>query len=96
MGLVKIKTHYQVTIPRGLREKFNIKVGDYVEVEDKDGEIVIRPVKMVYPGQEYFYTKKWQEGEAQADQDIEESEVIGPFEDIEDGLQALKNTDTGS
>lgn len=96
MELVKIKNHYQVTIPRGLREKLNINVGDYVEVEDKNGEIVITPVKMVHPDQEYFYTKKWQEGEAQADQDIEKNEVIGPFENVEDSLQALKNTDIES
>ncbi len=94
MGLVKIKTHFQVTIPRELRAKFNIKVGEYVEVEDKNGQIVIKPVKVVHPDQEYFYTKDWQEGEAEADKDIQEGELIGPFDNIEDSLKALKNTKT--
>lgn len=90
MALVRIKQNYQITIPQSLRKKLNISVGDYVEVEDKEGEIILKPVKLVHPDQEYFYTKEWQQGEAQADQDIAQGNVVGPFDNIKDSLKALK------
>jgi AbrB family looped-hinge helix DNA binding protein len=90
MELVRIKRHYQITLPAGLRKKLNIDIGDYVEVENKNGDIVMRPVKVVHPDQEYFYTREWQEGEAQADKDIAKGDVVGPFDNIKDGLKALK------
>ncbi|MBW1673414.1 MAG: AbrB/MazE/SpoVT family DNA-binding domain-containing protein [Deltaproteobacteria bacterium] len=90
MELVRIKRHYQITLPVGLRKKLNIDIGDYVEVENKNGDIVMRPVKVVHPDQEYFYTREWQEGEAQADKDIAKGDVVGPFDNIKDGLKALK------
>jgi len=90
MELVRVKRHYQITLPAGLRKKLNIDIGDYVEVENKNGDIVMRPVKVVHPDQEYFYTKEWQKGEAQADKDIAKGDVIGPFDNIKDSLKALK------
>ncbi|MFZ5995231.1 MAG: AbrB/MazE/SpoVT family DNA-binding domain-containing protein [Thermodesulfobacteriota bacterium] len=92
MPLVKVKRHYQITIPQGLRRKLNLTVGDYVEVENKDGDIIMKPVKLVHPDQEYFYTKEWQEGEAQADKDIAKGDVVGPFDNIKAAVRALKKT----
>ena len=90
MELIKIKRHYQITLPAGLRKKLNIVVGDYVELENKNGDIVMHPVKVIHPDQEYFYTKEWQEAEAKADKDISKGHMIGPFDNIKDGLKALK------
>ncbi len=90
MALVKVKNNYQITIPQKLRKKLNLTVGDFLEIEDQNNEIVIKPVKLVHPDQEYFYTKEWQEGEVQADKDIESGDVVGPFKNIKDGLRALK------
>ena len=90
MTLVRVKKNYQITIPQSLRKRLNLVVGDYLEVENQDGEIIMRPVKLVYPDQEYFYTKEWQKGEAQADKDIAKGDVIGPFDNIKDSLKALK------
>ena len=90
MELVKVKNHYQITLPKTFRKKFNINEGDFVEVEEKDDEIIFRPVKVIHAGQEYFHTKEWQKGEAEADSDIAKGNVVGPFNNIEDSLQALK------
>jgi antitoxin MazE len=90
MELVKVKRHYQITLPQSLRKKLKLAIGDYVEAENRGGQIVLRPVKLVHPDQEYFYTKQWQEGEAQADADIANGDVIGPFNNVKDGLEALK------
>jgi AbrB family looped-hinge helix DNA binding protein len=92
MELVKVKRNYQITIPQSLRKFFRLAVGDYVEVDLQDDTLVIRPVKVVHPDQEYFFTKEWQQKEAEADQDIAAGKVVGPFENITDALRALKNT----
>jgi AbrB family looped-hinge helix DNA binding protein len=39
MPLVKVKRHFQITIPNNMRKSFNIIEGDYMEMEKKAGEI---------------------------------------------------------
>ena len=90
MELVKVKRNYQITIPQNLRRIIRLTVGDYVEVDIQGDTLVIRPVKVVYPDQEYFFTKEWQEKEAEAEKDIVEGKVVGPFENAQDALKALK------
>lgn len=92
MTLVKVKKNYQVTIPQKLRQKLKLAVGDFMELEVKGNELVFKVVKLIHPGQEYFYSAEWQKGEAQADKDIANGDVTGPFSFIEDGLRALKKS----
>jgi len=91
MPLVKVKDHYQITIPNSLRKNFSIAIGDYMELEKKDGAIILRPVKLVRPEQEYFYTKEWQKGEAEADKDIAKGKMAGPFSSVNDFLNELES-----
>ena len=90
MALIKVKKNFQITLPNRLRRTLKIAVGDYLEVERQDSELVLKPVKMIHPDQAYFYTREWQEGETQADEDIEKGKVLGPFDNIKKGLKALK------
>ena len=83
MELVKVKRNYQITIPQNLRKIIRLTVGDYVEVDIQDDTLVIRPVKVIHPDQEYFFTKEWQEKEAEADRDIAEGKVVGPFKNLD-------------
>jgi len=89
MTLVKIKKHHQITLPVNLRKKFKLTVGDYVEADEQDGKIVMKPVKVIHPDQEYFYTKEWQKDEAEADKDIKNGKVIGPFKSADDCIGTL-------
>ncbi len=92
MELIKVKRNYQITIPQSLRKMIRLAVGDYLEVDIRDDSLVIRPVKVVHPDQEYFFTKEWQEKEAEAERDLSQGKVAGPFETSEEALRALKNT----
>ncbi|HRR41696.1 MAG TPA: AbrB/MazE/SpoVT family DNA-binding domain-containing protein [Syntrophales bacterium] len=92
MALVKVRQNYQITIPAEVRK--NMKVGDYLEVERKNGELVLKEVKMVHSDQAYFYSKEWQEAEAEADSEIASGETVGPFDGIDDALNALKKAKT--
>ena len=58
MELVKVKRNYQITIPQNLRRLIRLTVGDFVEVDIQDDTLVIRPVKVIHPDQEYFFTRK--------------------------------------
>jgi AbrB family looped-hinge helix DNA binding protein len=88
--LIKVKKNYQITIPQSLRRLMRLAVGDYLEIEVQDDSLVIRPVKVVHPDQEYFFTKEWQKMESEADQDIAAGRLEGPFQDTDEALKALK------
>lgn len=90
MSLVKVKRHSQITIPTEIRRKFKIAEGDYLEIEEHNNELVLKPVKIVHPDEAYFHTKEWQAGEKEADQDIATGDLVGPFDNIKDALKALK------
>mgnify|MGYP001048696774 CR=1 FL=1 len=96
MELVKVKRNYQITIPQSLRKIVRLSVGDYVEVDIQDDTLVIRPVKVIHPDQEYYFTKEWQEKESEADKDLVEGKVVGPFknldlQEIQEVLQEAEN-----
>jgi len=93
MELLKIRRNFQITIPQDLRKQINLEVGDYVEADVQNGALVIRPVKVVASDQEYFFTKEWQEKEAEADRDIAEGNLAGPVDNVKDALRVLKTSD---
>jgi AbrB family looped-hinge helix DNA binding protein len=41
--LVSVNKKAQVTIPKAVREKLNIREGDVLELEVRGGELVLRP-----------------------------------------------------
>ena len=90
MDLIKIQNKYQITLPKAVREFFDLKVGDYVEIDKNDGKILLRPVSVIPKDQRYFHTPEWQAMEAEADKDIEEGNLLGPFDSVQDALAALK------
>jgi AbrB family looped-hinge helix DNA binding protein len=72
---VKVREKFQVTIPEEVRAKITLKVGERVEVEAREGEIVIRPVIEVPRGQAWFWSQGWQEQVARSKKDIEKGKV---------------------
>lgn len=84
MTLAKIRKRYQITLPTVIRKKFHLAEGDFVDVEERQGGIFLKPVKMITPDQEYFYTKEWQAAEEDADKDIAEGKVSGPFKTVDE------------
>jgi AbrB family looped-hinge helix DNA binding protein len=72
---VKVREKFQVTIPEEVRAKITLKVGERVEVEAREGEIVIRPIIEVPRGQAWFWSQGWQEQIAQSKKDIEKGKV---------------------
>jgi AbrB family looped-hinge helix DNA binding protein len=88
MELIKVKKNFQVTLPSNLRKRLNIQEGDYLNILEKNGGFVIKPMKMIPADEAYFHTKKWQKGEAQADKDLKTGNVQ-TFNNIEDLIKDL-------
>ena len=90
MTLVKIKQHHQITLPREMRRKFSVSVGDYVAIEENKKGFLIKPVAVISPDQSYFYTKEWQKTEKEASKDIIKNNVRGPFKNAKDLIKDLE------
>ena len=44
MSIVWITRKYQITIPKEVREKLNLRIGDLLKVEVEDDKIVLKPL----------------------------------------------------
>ena len=92
MSLVKVKNKYQIVIPEDVRGKLKVKVGDMLEVMEKNGRLIIKPVIVVDKSQEFFWTSEWQEGEKEAEEDIRRDRLSGPFETADKLIRHLKKS----
>lgn len=86
MSLVKVKNKYQIVIPDDVRKKLKVEVGDRLEIEEKDGVLVMRPVMVIDKSQSYFWTDEWQKGEKEAEQ----AKKKGKFKDFKKPDEAVK------
>ena len=53
---VKVREKFQVTIPENVRAQVPLPVGERVEVEAREGEIIIRPMIEVPRGQAWIWS----------------------------------------
>ncbi len=86
MSLVKVKSKYQIVIPEDVRKKLNVEIGDNLEIEEKNGVLIVKPVMVIDKSQAYFWTDEWQSGEKEA----EEAKKKGKFRDFKKAEEAIK------
>ncbi|MEX0682918.1 MAG: AbrB/MazE/SpoVT family DNA-binding domain-containing protein [Dehalococcoidia bacterium] len=84
MAHAKVTRNFQVSIPKEIRDRLRIEQGDYVEVTERDGAIVMVPKKLVDADQAWFWTPEWQKGEREADEDKRAGRESGPFKTVEE------------
>lgn len=91
MPLAKVSSKHQVTIPKEIFEKLKLKPGDYVDVQLRNGKVVLTPKETIdQEDDSWFWSKEWQEKEREADEAIAKGEVIGPFKSGVEAIKALK------
>mgnify|MGYP000094192966 FL=1 len=44
MEIVKVTRRYQVTLPKSIREKLGIQIGDFLRVKVENGRIILEPL----------------------------------------------------
>jgi len=85
----KLTRHGQITIPASVRKELGVEEGDLVEIEVVDEKAVLIPKRLVDKNQAYFWTKKWQDAEKEADEDVRAGRVK-VFDSVEELIKDLK------
>ena len=91
--VLQIRDNGQITLPTSIRRKTNLKSGDLLEVSiDVDGSIRLTPQVAIDRSQAYFWTKRWQDGENKAEEDIRAGRVkkFGNVDDLIADLESGK------
>lgn len=60
-----------------------------VGLNDKEIKVAVK-TGLIDQGQSYWWHEDWQKGEREAEGDIANGDVVGPFDNIGDALKALK------
>jgi AbrB family looped-hinge helix DNA binding protein len=85
----KLTRHGQITLPASVRRELGVEEGDLVEIEVVDEKAVLIPKRLVDKNQAYFWTKKWQDAEKEADEDIRVGRVK-VFDSVEELIKDLE------
>ncbi len=86
--LVQVRKKAQVTLPQSVRKELGIEEGDFLDIRVQSGEMVVKVKKLVDKDQAWFWTKRWQEGERQAEEDIRAGRVHS-FANAEEAITYL-------
>ena len=87
--LLQIRSNGQITLPAAVRRQANLKEGDTLELSiGNDGALHLLPKLTIDRSQAYFWSKRWQDGEQEAQDDIDNGRVYR-FDNIDDALNSL-------
>lgn len=78
MTFVKVKSKFQVTLPKVVRNKARLKVGDVLEAKVDGKKVTLTPQTLV------------DRHIAEALEDIRQGRVYGPFDSAEEMLRSLR------
>ena len=88
MPTTKVTRHGQITVPASVRKQLGIEEGDLVEIDVEGEKAVLTPKKLVDKSQSYFWTRRWQQGEREADEDIRAGRVK-TFDSVDELIRDL-------
>jgi len=88
--VMKISPQCQIRIPEKLMKAFGIGKGDYVEVNASEEGIILKPRKLIDPAQSWYWSREWQQKEADADAEIKKEALSPEFQNADEGLKWLK------
>ena len=88
--IMKISPQGQVRIPKKLMQSLGIEAGDYLAMDIENGQILLKPRKLIDPSQGWHWTKTWQRKETDADTEIEQNELSPGFQKAQEGIKWLK------
>jgi hypothetical protein len=71
-------------------EKLNVSTGDYLDFSFEEGNINVKPKKLIDADQAFFWGKEWQDAERNAEKDIKEGNLSRVFTTAEDGISYLR------
>lgn len=91
--MIQIRSNGQITLPASVRRLANLKEGDSLELTvEEDGSLHLYPKIAIDRSQAYFWTKRWQAGEQDAQTDIESGQTTR-FDNVDDALDFLDSAE---
>ena len=69
---MEVRRKNQVTLPKALTARLQIKEGDVLEYSVEDGKIIITPKVLISKEQAWFWSKEWQQGEREVQEELKE------------------------
>ena len=67
-SIVRLQKNKNITLPMWLIRRFHIGPGDFMCLQETRKGILLKPGKLIDPSQTYFWTKEWQAGEQEVEQ----------------------------
>ncbi|OGX39614.1 MAG: hypothetical protein A3C53_06060 [Omnitrophica WOR_2 bacterium RIFCSPHIGHO2_02_FULL_68_15] len=74
-SIVKLQKNKNITLPMWLIRRFRIAAGDFVRLQETREGILLKPGKLIDPSQAYFWTKEWQQGEREVEEERRQGKV---------------------
>ena len=74
-SIVKLQKNKNITLPMWLIRRFRIATGDFVRLQETREGILLKPGKLIDPSQAYFWTKEWQQGEREVEEERRQGKV---------------------
>ncbi len=90
--LATVSSKFQISLPKALRERLGLRPGDYLVVEEREGNLILTPAATVPKGQLYFWSRRWQEGEVRAEEDVLAGRISRVYAQGEVGQMAADMT----
>ena len=91
--LLQIRSNGQITLPASVRRQANLKEGDTLELNiGEDGTLYLAPKIAIDRSQAYFWSSRWQAGEREAQEDIDNGR-ISRFDNIDEALDFLDSSE---
>lgn len=87
---VQINQKGIVTLPADIRRKLHLAVGDLLAVFLEKDKITLVPKAAIDKDQTWFWSKEWQKGELEAEEDIKKSR-IKRFKSVKALMEDLKS-----
>ena len=87
--VVKVQKNKNITLPTWLIQRFHLVVGDFVRLQETKDGVLMKPAKFVDPSQAYFWTREWQAGEQEAEEDIRKGR-IKKFKSVKELMDDLR------
>ena len=94
MEMLQIRKKFQITLPVSIREQLGLEEGDYIAVEARHDEIVLRPKKLIDKSQAWFWSEAWQAAEREAEADVQAGRVH-EFSNAEEAIDFLHRRTAG-
>ena len=87
---MKVRTKEQVSVTEKVWRQVELEVGDEVEVEGQGSESGSIPKSEIDKGDDWFWSKEWQEKEREADEALAQGEYE-EFDNVEALIRDLRS-----